>query len=643
VTSPSPPPLLTCPACQRVTPLPPQIGLQAVVRCPHCRAQFALQDLLVEPAFAWELVSDDEPRVGARRSDRDELAADYTYVDPSEELAVSPGAKTVEIPDYQSMLDSWKDPDPEEELFEPVADVLFDSNRAHSGLETRQTLDEYADERIDLDADEQDGEPVDEPPRRLEGPLVGEFPDDLPSSPAALESLQQEGSESTASPAQFAPHLVDKYAGDRLNYASHLGQSASRRKRPRRSPIWSILQVALGGLAAIPISLLLMWHLLGTDIGDAAPWVAQYAPWAVPEKFHPYAPFSATATPARRPTSGREPVGPLPTPAIADDEIPTVQPRALSNPELETAFESTSDEAVADVLLSDFGSSRLIAPDTETDTDTTPSPPNDSAESVPDDTVQPLLQNSPTPPDTTRQDSAIADALPKVEAAELAPADWEPLAVEKCFALILQTEERLGEWPQAVETRQSNLKSLAQTTYGELASLAMAIDNLPPSHALLRAVRGKLKPIGRQVQLNPEVRQLIEQGARFYVQKQSTEEPPMGKTESNEAAAPAVLAASEAAEQVYGLAMTIVVDSVTESSDGEWSMVVPTTRTQVGTPPLELRIPRDVTISLPTEALANGQSLFLLGTVRPHSEETDSGITAAPDVRPFVASYVNPF
>ena len=62
-----------------------------------------------------------------------------------------------------------------------------------------------------------------------------------------------------------------------------------RLKRKTRSPIWTVLQVAVGGLAAVPVSLLIMWHVLGKDLIDAGPSVARYVPWIVPEQFHPLA------------------------------------------------------------------------------------------------------------------------------------------------------------------------------------------------------------------------------------------------------------------------------------------------------------------------------------------------------------------
>ncbi len=65
-------------------------------------------------------------------------------------------------------------------------------------------------------------------------------------------------------------------------------EQAERQKRKSRSPIWGMLQVVLGGVAAVPISLVLIWHLLGTDVAGAGPFVGKYLPWIVPERFRPY-------------------------------------------------------------------------------------------------------------------------------------------------------------------------------------------------------------------------------------------------------------------------------------------------------------------------------------------------------------------
>jgi hypothetical protein len=60
-----------------------------------------------------------------------------------------------------------------------------------------------------------------------------------------------------------------------------------RMKRKQKSPIWSVIPVVLGGLAAFPVALLILWYGFGKDVGEMGPKVAQYAPWIVPKQFHP--------------------------------------------------------------------------------------------------------------------------------------------------------------------------------------------------------------------------------------------------------------------------------------------------------------------------------------------------------------------
>lgn len=62
---------------------------------------------------------------------------------------------------------------------------------------------------------------------------------------------------------------------------------SSRARKPKGSPIKSILSIVLGGLMAFPIAQLILWYLPGDwkrDFG-AGPIVAQYVPQIVPAKF----------------------------------------------------------------------------------------------------------------------------------------------------------------------------------------------------------------------------------------------------------------------------------------------------------------------------------------------------------------------
>jgi hypothetical protein len=72
----------------------------------------------------------------------------------------------------------------------------------------------------------------------------------------------------------------------RVVNAEVLFEDKTRRAgRKKGSPLGTLLSVIGGGLAAIPISILLMWYALGKDPLEAGPVVTQFAPWLVPEAF----------------------------------------------------------------------------------------------------------------------------------------------------------------------------------------------------------------------------------------------------------------------------------------------------------------------------------------------------------------------
>jgi hypothetical protein len=74
-----------------------------------------------------------------------------------------------------------------------------------------------------------------------------------------------------------------------------------RRRRKEDSPIKMLIQIVLGGVVAVPVALLIMWHFLGRDIGGAAPWVASFAPWIVPESMRPLQDSDGVFPPRRVP------------------------------------------------------------------------------------------------------------------------------------------------------------------------------------------------------------------------------------------------------------------------------------------------------------------------------------------------------
>ncbi len=67
-----------------------------------------------------------------------------------------------------------------------------------------------------------------------------------------------------------------------------------RKIQEKKSPLVSAMQVIAGGLAAIPVGLLLVWHVLGKDVAGAGPAVGRVLPWVVPAKFRKVAILNPT-------------------------------------------------------------------------------------------------------------------------------------------------------------------------------------------------------------------------------------------------------------------------------------------------------------------------------------------------------------
>lgn len=59
-------------------------------------------------------------------------------------------------------------------------------------------------------------------------------------------------------------------------------------RRRHKSSMLALLPVVLGGLASLPVALLLIWYVLGTDPLKLAPAVSRYFPWIVPTQLRPY-------------------------------------------------------------------------------------------------------------------------------------------------------------------------------------------------------------------------------------------------------------------------------------------------------------------------------------------------------------------
>ncbi len=197
--------------------------MQAVVRCPHCGERFVLGELIHSHLGAWEVISDDF--LVEESLDSTAMLANTVSQSPTEQTA-SVGDHTVE--DFSLNGDSGATADDSTEV------VATES-----------------------DAHQADLEVIEEPLRAVSLHL-----------------------NSTASPSESDTATRQTMDWSKLE---PILPSRNERRRRRHSPLLAALPSIFGGLCSIPVAMLLIWFVLGTDPMRVAPTVARYAPWLVPE------------------------------------------------------------------------------------------------------------------------------------------------------------------------------------------------------------------------------------------------------------------------------------------------------------------------------------------------------------------------
>lgn len=294
------------------------------------------------------------------------------------------------------------------------------------------------------------------------------------------EVAPHDGSEVTSSELSLAeqePSKPTKPKTDWSDFKPITHEQYERMKRKTRSPIWAFLQVVLGGLAAIPISLLLLWHVLDTDIAGAGYAVGEYVPWIVPEKYRP-------------------------------------------NP-MASAGEGDSDNASVpewnggDSGFRDFG-------EIESDAGTKPVDPNSAG--LPAEGSEAVDPASAELKSMSRSDAAAnaeptGSMAPNNTVAEVTRLN--EAGRKNIFELIQACERDLDQWHLAVKDSGSDLKVHAQRVYSDLVDLAAVIGTLPSNNPVLRNIRDAMQPIGKDVKRHPDVQNVIKQGAQFWASQYS--------------------------------------------------------------------------------------------------------------------------
>lgn len=387
--------------------------------------------------------------------------------------------------------------------------------------------------------------------------------------PTALESDAGDelGSNEADSPQdefqlQHEDRSRPKAASPRVQVQPITHEQFERIKRKKRSPLWGILQVALGGLAAIPIALLLLWYLFDKDIAGAGPRVAQYLPWIVPEKFHPAKSLEQEETGGRRLSRGDSGFRQF------DDVLPmdALKPSTSSSP--------------------DQGSELVLAE----------------------------LEKSREPAASGEESSPGLEQMPESEATDDQAAVPTP-DTRNILLLVERCQQDLDAWqlasqPGDDEADVNQLRSLAQQLYADLVALTAVVYELPQGTPVLRAIRDALQPLGRSLKRQPKAQQVVEQGARHWMQKYS------GQTE-------------------LPLAAIVEIASVTEDDAG-WRIEAQSSASLASID--GIFVPRQLAPSL-----IPGQRLLLLGMLHssPDSSDESAAVDDPPSELQFEACYLH--
>ncbi len=291
-----------------------------------------------------------------------------------------------------------------------------------------------------------------------------------------------------------------------------------RMKRKQRSPIWSVLQVVLGGLAAFPIALGILWYGLGKDVMDAGPTIARYAPWLVPEQFHPVSEADFRPEP---PVSPPRRSG-LPAPTIPDENTADT-----SKPELSDASRAEPPPA---------------APPTVT-----------STEDSDDDLTQ----------------QAVIAQYPFTRG---------------LFTAIDSCRDDIITWQQSRDDSDADLRSIAQTLYGRLLSIASQLDLFSGESAAFRFVRDQMQGNSGRIKRRDDLQSLIQQGAASRL---------VGSSESRQ----------------LPVAMILRVQTA-ELQSGNWDVTAEALSPLTLPDDLEIEVPRYLSPSL-----IENQQIFVLGIV----------------------------
>lgn len=355
-------------------------------------------------------------------------------------------------------------------------------------------------------------------------------------------------------------------------------------KRDSRSPFWSVFQIVMGAVMAVPLSLLLIWNLMDKDVMGAGPFIARFAPWVVPEKFRGDV-LEEGADPAMA--------------AAGDDALdPTLDNYGDGEYADEDGYggedsygeEMGEEEAeLAGMSYEDTYQQSLENQGEEAGGDT--------ADGLATAMVRPRgRQSDPEKPVKTKRENRKS-TRPSLSSASGSSASGSPSAgqqhqsIPNIFSLMRTSDRNLDNWRVANRLKSSDLAELTEQVYSDLLEVADGISELPEGNPILSAVRQAMQPIGVDVKRYEELQQAVADGAA-------------AQFENNED------------EDVFSVAIVVEIADVIEERE-EWVLEAEDSEF----------LPSDLVYAVPKSlapSLNPGQKLLLLGQVVRPQESDDS-------------------
>jgi hypothetical protein len=255
-------------------------------------------------------------------------------------------------------------------------------------------------------------------------------------------------------------------------------------RRPRRktkSPLKSILPVVLGGVAAGPIALLILWHILGKDVGNLGPKIANYVPWIVPKKFHPF----VSTIPKRVPLPGESGFRDF----TNESPVPKRAPTQPANQDDQTTVPGQSETTEANNGSIGKTDSML------------PSQPSAGEESDP---VRPTLQETPKSGDNKAGTASIDPTIPSAT---------EPTG--DIFQTIRNVSERLEQLDLALQSDSlERKKDTFSQSYVLLSELIIELAKLDKQSPNYRTIQQQLQSMTATVKNSQVMQEVFNQYAK---------------------------------------------------------------------------------------------------------------------------------